>query len=208
MRYMIGSDSVSSFRVIAKEIPDVGTVYQPGSWRPPQGPYALDNGAYAAWNKSRRVWDQQMQEQWLLALNKLPPDNPPVWVLLPDAVADWPKTVELAGIYLPIVRQRGFNVAIALQDGCSFEQVMEYKPAWVFVAGSTQWKEDNIGNACTFFHAREINVHVGRVNTRRRMRICQAAAVDSCDGTCLNKYRNANLTLLAETLRQPCLLMS
>jgi hypothetical protein len=204
VRYMIGSISTTALGAIQAEIPDVCMMLSPAGWRAPRCSYACDNGVYGAWTRGK-VWDQEMHCAYLDMLSKVPPDNLPIFVLLPDAVADWDRTVELAGIYLPMIRQKGFRVAIALQDGCSFEQVMDYDPDWVFVAGSTEWKEDNIGPACEFFHARGIKVHVGRVNTRRRLRICQAAGVDSCDGTCLNKYMDANLSLIAETLKQPCL---
>ena len=205
MRYMIGSDSLPSFLTVQEEIPDAGMLLYPKSWRAPAGVYACDNGVYGAFQKGK-VWDDQMHHAFLGMLNKIPADNPPLWVLLPDAVADWPRTVELAAMYLPLVRQRRLPVAIALQDGCNFEEVMGFAPDWVFVAGSTEWKEANILTACRFFHARGIKVHVGRVNTRRRLMLCQSAGADSADGTTLNKFLNATLPLIANTLRQPCLI--
>ena len=204
MRYLIGSASLPSFEKIQARIPDCGMLLQPKSWRKPHGVYACDNGVYAAWIKGRG-WDQQMHNDYLRMLAKISRDNLPLWVLLPDAVANWHRTVELARIYLPIIRQAGLAVAIALQDGCSFEQALEFTPECAFVAGSDRWKEDNVAPACSFFRPKGISVHVGRVNTRRRLIICQIAGADSVDGTSLNRWRNANLALIANTLRQRCL---
>ena len=208
MRYMIGSASVPSLAAVQVDIHGAGMLLYPASWRTPPLPptrYACDNGVYEAWDKNRRGWDQEMHIAWLGMLNKIPSGNLPEWVLLPDAVGDWHRTVELAGLYLPTIRHRGLPVAIALQDGCDFEQVMDFVPGWVFVAGSTEWKEANIAPACRFFHDRGIKVHVGRVNTRKRLHLCQLAGADSCDGTTLNKFRDANLPTISKALNFPLL---
>lgn len=146
-----------------------------------------------------------MHDDFMGMLSKIPTENPPEWVLLPDAVGDWARTVELAQIYLPIVRGLGYNVAVALQDGCEFDQVLDFDPQWVFVAGSTEWKECNIASSCEFFKPLGIRVHVGRVNTKRRLILCMSAGVDSCDGTTLNKFRDSTLPLVKHTLMQGCL---
>jgi hypothetical protein len=203
---MIGSASIPSLKTIQTQIPNVGMLFQPTTLRIPRCVYACDNGVYAAWTKER-VWDQKMHTDYLNMLNRLPCDNPPKWVLLPDAVADWPRTRELASIYLPILRQRGYLVALALQDGCCFEEVLEISPDWVFVAGSTQWKEANILPICEFFKPRGIRVHVGRVNTKRRLVLCQSSGVDSVDGTTLNKFRNISLPVISSAMKQGCLQM-
>lgn len=204
--YMIGKAGLPQLQQIQGAIARVGMILAPDAWQTPTCPYALDNGVYGAFLKGR-TWDQEMHCAWLGMLAKVPADIPPLWVLLPDAVADWPRTVELAELYAPVVRSHGWPVAIALQDGCDFDQVLEFAPDWVFLAGSTEWKERNIDAVCRFFQPLGICVHVGRVNTRRRIMLCQAAGVDSCDGTTLNKYRDATLPLVRDTLAQSCMVM-
>lgn len=207
MRYFIGKYSLPCFQEIVAQIPDIGMLLGPlKSWQNPFSIYALDNGVYGAWTKGK-IWDIEMEVNWLNMLSKIPAENHPVWVLLPDVVADWKATVELGKTYLPILRDKGLPVAIALQDGCDFQEALEMEPDWVFVAGSTEWKEANIAKVCQSFHAHNIGVHVGRVNTRRRLMLCQSAGVDSVDGTTLNKFRDASLPLISKTLKQPCLLI-
>jgi len=205
MQYFMGAKGFPSYVGMNAHIQDLGMLYTPESWRTPFCPYACDNGVFAAWTKGK-VWDEAMHCAYLGMLDKVSTqDRQPEWVLLPDAVADWSRTVELASLYLPLLRGRGLNVAIALQDGCDFAQVLDFSPDWVFVAGSTAWKESNIHAATEFFHPLGIRVHVGRVNTRRRLRLCQSAGVDSADGTTLNKFARETVGLVRDTLAQPCL---
>lgn len=207
MLYMISKAGLPQLRQVESELGDVGMVLMPGpGWQNPTCPYALDNGVFHNWQKGR-LWGQEMHCEWLQMLGKVPADRPPLWVLLPDAVMDWPRTLELIGIYLPVVRAKGWPVAIALQNGCDFNEVLGFGPDWVFVGGDDDWKEANVGRACEFFHAHQVNVHCGRVNTARRIRLCQSAGVDSVDGTTLNKFRDATLPLVRDTLSQGCLVL-
>lgn len=219
MRYFIGSTSVPSFAAVTARIPDAAMLMCPGTWRTPHSDYACDNGVKAAYDKSVDMdrgeaertyyrsfwWSVEGDEQWRKMLFNLPVDNPPLWVLLPDVVADWPRTLELARLYLPLLRQVGVPVALALQDGCDFDEVLEIGPEWAFVGGSTDWKLANVHAICEFFHVHNIRVHVGRVNTMQRMRLCQSAGADSVDGTTLNKFRDATLPRISRAINQPCL---
>jgi hypothetical protein len=178
----------------------------PTAWQTPYTSYACDNGVYANFMKGRG-WDNEMDVQYREMLSKLPADNPPMWVLLPDVVADWKATVELGRIYLPILKQLCIPVAVALQDGCDFNEALQFDPDWVFVGGSTEWKLANVSRICQFFRPKGIKVHVGRVNTARRVRLCQSAGADSCDGTTLNKFCNKNLPRVSRELHQGCFVL-
>jgi len=46
------------------------------------------------------------------------------------------------------------------------------------------------------------HLHVGRVNTARRVQLCAAAGANSFDGTSVSRYSNM-LPLLDNALRQP-----
>ena len=204
MLYMIGRTSPTPLAEIVSSIGHTAMVLHPGGWQTPSCPHACDNGVYAAWTRGR-LWDQGMHNDWLAMLKRIPAGNPPLWVLLPDAVGDWHRTMELCGLYLPLVRQKRYPVAVALQDGFSHRYVEEVHPEWVFVGGTTEWKEDNVHSICDWAHAEGMNVHVGRVNTRRRLMLCQSAGADSVDGTTLNKFTKATLPLISNTLAQGCL---
>jgi hypothetical protein len=199
---MIARTGWPHIRHIQRSIPEIGLLLGPGTnWMHPCGmSYACDNGVYAAWMKGRN-WDQGMHDAYIHMLNRLPMGNNPLWVLLPDAVADWERTVELAKEYSPYLRRRALQVAIALQDGCDFNEALQFAPDCVFVAGSTEWKLQNILPACNFFKPMEISVHVGRVNSVERLCYCMRCGADSSDGTTLNKYVNTNLPRISNTLR-------
>lgn len=200
MQYLIGSTSRPAYDRLASAIDGLGMLLAPGrGWRTPFSTYACDNGVYGAWLRGE-VWGERMDRAWLKMLAKIPTHDPPLWVLLPDAVANWPRTVELARQYLPLVRAKGLPIAIAIQDGCEFDEVLEMEPEWVFVAGSTQWKLENLARVSAFFGALDIGVHVGRVNTRRRLKACIAANIESVDGTTLNKFPTETLRRIRRTL--------
>lgn len=206
MIYFAGRMEIGDVTECRELITDFGILITPARWTNPHCLYACDNGVYSAWEKGR-YWDETMHCDYLTMLSRLPADNPPLWVLLPDAVADWARTLEMARIYLPLLRGRGLRVALALQDGCLFAEAAEIEPDVVFVAGSTDWKLANIAPVCAFFRPLGIGVHVGRVNTARRLRWCQQAGAESADGTTLNKFRDKNLPRIARTLMQGCLVM-
>ena len=138
----------------------------------------------------------RVKRSWLKMLDKIPDDHPPIFSLLPDVVGDWPVTLERAHRYLPELRDRGIVAAVALQDGCGFEEALIPCVDWVFVGGSTAWKLANIRGACAFFQPLGIRVHVGRVNGRTRILHCRAAGADSCDGTGWGRFSNAELPKL------------
>jgi hypothetical protein len=67
------------------------------------------------------------------------------------------------------------NVAghIARDQGCS----------WLFVAGSDAWKDATVGKWKHEADRRGLQVHMARVNERRRLQLARDVGVDSADGT-------------------------
>ena len=156
----------------------VGHLYSPGAQRGPFHflPYALDNGAFPAFSK-KIEWDETAWRRLLLwaALS----GQQPLWVLVPDVVQDRQKTIENWSRFAPTVRAHGWRPAFALQDGMTFDDVPSDDCVF-FVGGSTEWKEAAIGPWCKRFPGR---IHVGRVNTWRRLMLCYESGVVSVDGT-------------------------
>jgi len=156
----------------------VGHLYSPGAQRGPYSfmPYALDNGAFPAWMK-KAEWDESAWRRLLLwaAMS----GQQPLWVLVPDVVADRERTLVNWQVYAPIVVAHGWRPALAIQDGMTFDDVPS-SDCVLFLGGSTEWKEAAIGPWCRRFPGR---VHVGRVNTWRRLLACYHAGAISVDGT-------------------------
>jgi len=125
----------------------------------------------------------------------------PLFVTVPDAVADSRTTAHLWGVWAHAVRRRGLPLAFVAQNGCDRPNM---SPPWrefdaVFIGGDTAWKlgpeARRIVRICK---ERGKHVHMGRVNTLRRLRYAESIGVDSVDGTKWAKWRD---TYLGQGLR-------
>lgn len=128
----------------------------------------------------------------------------------PDVVADWPATLARSLPVLPILRAKGWPAAIVLQDGATPETVPWDEVDAVFIGGSTGWKTSHAAELCCREARRRGKwVHMGRVNTLRRLEAAKQMGCDSVDGTFLAFGPNVNLPKLLRWLdkveRQACL---
>jgi hypothetical protein len=161
----------------------LGHLYGPeaGARRGPYAhlPYALDNGAFAAWTE-QRVWDAA---QWCRLLEwGAAAEIAPLWTLIPDVVTDAPATLASWKTYAQTVRDTyGWPIALAVQDGMKPEDVLALavQPDVVFVGGSTQWK----WASASWWTKSFPRVHIGRVNSVRRLYLCAEIGAESVDGT-------------------------
>lgn len=187
---------------------NLGTLHSPTAWRTPWCPYACDNDVYAAWQKShnselsaeeRAYWRDYWEPggigeaRWRKMLEKIPAEQPPLFVVLPDIVADWEGTLRRAYQYRDALRSRNLPMALALQDGCRFEEAQDFAPEWVFIGGTTAWKWANAPRACKFFQPQGIRVHVGRAGGPDRITACLKMGADSCDSTGWGRYADKML---------------
>lgn len=159
----------------------VGHLHSPRAGRNPPGPYsflpyALDNGAF----KDGENWSES---EWIRLLEtvKLWPQKP-LWTLVPDVVGDRLRTLRRWDMYAPIAASYGWPLAFAVQDGMYEGDVPESADV-VFVGGSTEFKWRTVASWCRSFQ----RVHVGRVNTYRRLWECHDAGAESTDGTGWNR---------------------
>ncbi len=155
----------------------VGHLFSPKAQRGPFVfmPYALDNGAFGAFSAGTE-WDEVPWFE-LLDWARLS-GQAPRWALAPDVVADRIRTLRKWDIYAPKLARYGWPLAFAVQDGMSAEDVPSDADV-IFVGGSTEWKWRTVAMWCGSFP----RVHIGRVNTYRRLWDCHDAGAESCDGT-------------------------
>lgn len=141
----------------------------------PWMPYALDNDAFSAWTK-KAPWDY---DNWRSLLEwARDSGQAPLWVLVPDVVADADKTIESWWRYSKEARSFGWHLAFAVQDGmtpCDVPQDADV----VFVGGTTDWKWKTAKTWAKKFQ----RVHIGRVNELHRLWECEALGIESVDGT-------------------------
>jgi len=138
-------------------------------------PYALDNGAFTAWTK-QHPW---CAKSWIdmLQLARMS-GKTPVWALVPDVVGNRNETLANWGRFASVIGSFGWTKAFAVQDGMNPKDVPE-DASVIFVGGTTEWKWRNLEMWAKSFP----RIHVGRVNSIRRLVTCEKFNVESVDGT-------------------------
>ena len=124
---------------------------------------------------------------WLAWLERNAADAPQCrFATAPDVVGDAAATLQLSRPYLAQIRQFGYPAALVAQDGLENEVIPWSEFDVLFIGGTTEWK---LGPAAAEIvreaKARGKWVHMGRVNSRKRMRYADSIGCDSTDGTYL-----------------------
>lgn len=133
-----------------------------------------------------------------------------LFVAVPDVVGDAAATLARWREWYPRLTPYRFPLAFVLQDGLDPREVPWHQAAAVFVGGSTGFKLGRDARAL-IGEARNRGkwVHMGRVNTRRRLRYAAHVGCHSIDGTGFSRWGDARLPLLArwmDELTQPSLM--
>ena len=101
------------------------------------------------------------------------------------------------------IRRLGYRAALVLQDGATPATV----PWWLtdtvlFIGGTTAWKlGDEVRAIAARAHELGRHLHMGRVNTRRRLMAAAALGCQSVDGTLLVFDRHAPLDAWLDVAR-------
>ena len=174
-----------------------------GALRTEGMPYALDNGAWTSYQRGE-PFDADAFQRALELLG----ENAD-WVVLPDIVMDGLRSLEFLLRWLHQLRGWPGLFLLAVQDGMTLDIVRPLLSAnvGIFVGGSTEWKEATMCEWGGLAHDLGCYLHVGRVNTQRRIRLCAAAGADSFDGTSASRYA-VTLPGLDSARRQPDLFCS
>lgn len=156
-------------------------------------PYALDNGAWSAFQKSE-PFDEAA---FIAAVEQMGAGAD--WVVVPDVVEDAAETLRLADRWLPWVLDRAPMALLAVQDGMEPRHVahMLCDRVGVALGGSTEWKERQLAQRVW----RASWLHVLRVNTARRVHLCSIAGATSFDGSSVTRFAKT-LPLLEGARRQ------
>ena len=123
------------------------------------------------------------------------------FAVAPDVVGDAAATLDRSAPMLSRIRRAGFKVALAAQNGLEDLTVPWGAFDVLFVGGDTPWK---IGPAAreltTEARLRGKRVHMGRVNSLRRLQIARRNGCHTADGTYLAFGPDANLPKLLRWL--------
>lgn len=168
-------------RAMLEEPRFVGLLDSPGTLhlfsREEDVAWALDNGAFTRRGFRKRAF--------LRALEVMEPSrNRCLFVVSPDVVCDPEKTHNLFTVWGPRIQERGFPVAYVSQDGLELKDVPWDHFRCFFVGGSTEWKLSPESVAlCREAKKHGKWLHIGRVNSRKRVLFCHHIGADSFDGT-------------------------
>lgn len=124
-------------------------------------------------------------------------------VYLGDGVEAHTATLEQWNEWYPFLRMTGFPLSFVLQIGATPENVPWDECDAVFVGGDTPWKVGPEALAVVREAKRRGKwVHMGRVNTLKRMRYAKSIGVDSCDGTGWAKWRDTRMPMALRWLEE------
>lgn len=155
--------------------------------------WAADNGAFNAktyvgdlgwftWLESRVAWLDNC-----------------LFATAPDVVGDAQATLDRSVPWLPHIRHLGYQAALVAQDGLERLRVPWDDFDVLFIGGSTQFKL-GVGAIGLAHEAqrREKQVHMGRVNSYRRLQYADDLGCTTTDGTFLAFGPDVNLPRVQE----------
>lgn len=143
--------------------------------------YALDNGAWHCF-QNKLPFDEAC---FIEAYRKL--GKGADFCVLPDIVAGGVRSLEYSMMWLP--RLGDCSAYLAVQNGMKADDIMPIKGVdGLFVGGTEDWKERTMPMWGEIARAKGIRLHVGRVNSARRIHLCEANGADSFDGSSVSRY--------------------
>ena len=165
--------------------PDIGLMLTPNKGNVPwtDRMWAADNGCFT----QPETYSDDRYLRWLAwrgdhAVRCL-------FATAPDVVGDAAATIERSLPMLSRIRNEGYPAALVAQDGLVEADVPWAETDVLFLGGTTEWK---LGHAAAVLaeaaQRRGVPVHMGRVNSLRRLRIAQRMGCASVDG-CMVAYR-------------------
>jgi hypothetical protein len=107
------------------------------------------------------------------------------FIVLPDIVAGGLASLDFSLSWIDEVKTYGRPMLLPVQDGMEVEHVdpILKDGMGIFIGGTTEYKESTIPMWSDFGALFDIYVHVGRVNSRRRLKLCKMSGADSFDGS-------------------------
>lgn len=158
----------------------LGTLLVPGNGNKPAGkPWACDNGAFSGFR----------EKAFLKILGKVRGAPGCLWVAAPDVVGDAAATLERFEKWEPVIREHGLPVAFVAQNGITAETTPWERLDCLFLGGDDAFKLGaDVRELVAEAKRRGKLVHMGRVNSVKRLRYAFEIGCDSVDGTSWTKW--------------------
>lgn len=179
-----------------------------GNVIPDDAVYACDNSRFGCDGKGRNWPGLDRWWNWLTRTVTRYGADRCLWALAPDVPFDAAGTLAESRQWLARIRELGIPAAFAAQNGCENGLIPWGEFDVLFLAGgpiagegSPEWKLSPVAQRLAE-EARErgLTVHMGRVNSQKRLRIAEDFGCTSADGTFLAFGPDINLPQLADWL--------
>jgi len=156
--------------------------------------WSADNGCFAHPNRTPSD---------LLAWLERLPQKDALFFPAPDVVGNAKLTIERSLPVLPQIRKLGFKAAFVAQNGIEETPIPWDEFDCLFIGGDTQFKlSEQSKDLVTEAKSRNKWVHMGRVNSYRRLKLANDWGCDSADGTYLRFTGPPGVERILEWLRK------
>lgn len=160
--------------------------------------WAADNSAFSSFDESA----------WLRMLDRIAFQPGCLFVTLPDVVGNASRTLALYHQHVGRVLERGLPPGFVLQNGITHTPGVPNDAVALFLGGDTAFK---LGPVARQFageaRRRGLWVHMGRVNSTKRVQYAAAIGCHSVDGSGFAKFADVMFPRFAEAVRRPMLEM-
>jgi len=192
--YFVNPVKGAAAHIVSGELGWIDTPQQ-GNRRPPGVTWCADNGCYS---------DKFDQDKWWTWLQKQSKDNANCrFATAPDVVGNHEQTLHRSLPWLPRIKDLGYPAAFVAQDGATPDNVPWEEIDALFLGGTTIFKLGPQASALiSEARRRNLWVHAGRVNSKKRYFAFAALGCDSCDGTYLTYGPQINLPKLLSWVRE------
>lgn len=158
-------------------------------------PWCADNGVFGKGYPGDDKW-------WAWLVQHAHRADSCVFAVAPDVVGDAAATLARSMPWLPRIRGLGYAAAFVAQDGLEDLTVPWDDFDVLFIGGTTAWKLGAAARAVAAdATARGKHVHMGRVNSLRRLAYAEYIGCDSADGTFIAFAPDVNLPAMVGWVR-------
>lgn len=195
MRYFANPSSAKVRTAMSAGLIDCIATPKSGKDRVPEGAYwCADNGCFGKGYPG--------DDEWWAWLERHAGRDRCLFAVAPDVVGDAVATLARSRPWLARIRSLGIPAAFVAQDGWGDIDVPWDEFDVLFIGGTTEFKlGPEARRAVAEAKARGKQVHMGRVNSERRIRYAHAIGCDSADGTYLAFGPDVNLPDVLAWLR-------
>jgi hypothetical protein len=186
MRYLVSGSTATLRGLLPRYACSLGFLMTPGNRNSLKTicalgiEWAADNGAYGGLDEAAFL---DLLDRAAVA------DRWPMWVVCPDKVADAKTTLAMFDEWQPIIKDRRLPVAFVGQDGQEDLPLPWDRFACLFLGGSTEWKLSQAAADLAWeARCRGKLLHMGRVNSFKRMTTALLLGCNSVDGSSASRW--------------------